>query len=311
MVKILKLPYIIEDTELDKLKGQFLDDSYVKHKIDYDCDIYDNEDNFILSFRKNKLKNTKLALDNYKKFAVASRGRGASAGQIDPNNAYWKNKELVNTSGISTSYMVNGKKSKMNVNNQVFSNPIGYFDASRVGKNNLPCRLTYYTNKSLKQYVAGLPYIQEISEWYEKLNPTAYLKQLERADLKPDFKIPETPFSTFTVNRNFRTALHKDRGDYLGVACLSVLEEGQYNGGLFMIPRYGIGVDIRMGDILIADVHQYHANTELYTTEEQDLCNLISGKTIKENIKVGTAGIDYNFTRISFVCYLREKMINC
>ena len=203
------------------------------------------------------------------------------------------------------------KPSKMRVNNQVFSNPIGYFDKTKNMGNDLPCRLTHFTRENIKKYEAGLPYLEEISDNYKILNETAYMKQLERANLKPDFKIDNTPFSTFTINRNFRTALHKDAGDFGGVACLSVLEEGKYNGGLFVIPRFGIGVNIRQGDILVADVHQYHANTELWTTPEQDKYNIKLGKTIKDNIEVGTVGSEYNFTRISFVCYLREKLINC
>ena len=78
-----------------------------------------------------------------------------------------------------------------------------------------------------------------------------------------------------------------------------------------MIPKYGIGVDVRQGDILIANVHEYHQNSELYTTPEDDEYNIKNGKTIKENIAVGTAGIEYKFTRLSFVYYLREKMIDC
>ena len=66
-----------------------------------------------------------------------------------------------------------------------------------------------------------------------------------------------------------------------------------------------------MNDILVCDVHNYHGNTDFYTTPEQDLCNKLSGKSFKENKEVGTAGIEYDFTRISFVCYLREKLIKC
>jgi type II secretory pathway pseudopilin PulG len=314
--KVLRLPESVDDETLDQLNGTFVDDKYVKHKIDYDCDIYDSNDNFILSFRKNRLQHSKLALDNYKTFARPSRGRGASAGPIDPTNDYWKKRQLTDTKNWRTGYLVKGKDgemkpSKMRVNNQVFSNPIGYFDASRGLNGNLPCRLTSFTKQHLKQYQKGLPYIEEISDWYRRLHPVAYNNQLQRAQLKPDFQIGDTPFSTFTCNRNFRTALHKDKGDFGGIACLSVLEEGEYSGGLFTIPKYGIGVDLRMGDILVANVHQYHANTEFYTTPEQDLCNKYKGKTIKENKRVGTAGINYDFTRISFVCYLREKMIKC
>jgi len=312
MVKILKLPELIQDNELKQMKGTFIDNSHIKHLINYDCDIYDNKDNFILSFRKNKLQLNELALQHYKHFAKASRGRGASAGPIDPQNDYWKKRELINTNNYSTGYMVKGKPSKMKVNNQVFSNPIGYFNKGDGGlTKELPCRLTHYTRVNLEEYKNGLPYIQEIGEWYRRLHPVAYKRQLDRSNLQPRYKIEETPFSTFTCNRNFRTALHKDKGDFGGVACLSVLEEGQYNGGEFVIPKYGIGVDIRMGDILVANVHEFHGNTDYHTTPEQDIFNISNGKTIKENTEVGTAGINYNFTRISFVCYLREKMINC
>ena len=311
MVKILKLPELCTDEELKTLKGEFFDDEWIHHIINEDCDIFTESGKFILSFRKKKLKNIKIGWDNYHKMASASRGRGASAGPIDPNNAYWKKRTLIKTSGFTTSYLVNGKPSKMRVNNNVFSNPIGYFDKTKNMGNDLPCRLTSFTQKHIDKFNAGLPYLQEIAECYRELNYEAYLKQLDRAKLKPEFKITDTPFSTITINRNFRTALHQDAGDYLGVACLSVLEEGQYNGGLFTIPRFGIGVNLREGDILIADVHQYHSNTELWTTPEQDEYNIKKGKTIKENIAVGTEGIDYNFTRISFVCYLREKIINC
>ena len=311
MVKILKLPELCTDAELKTIKGEFIDEEWIHHIINEDCDIFDDNDKFILSFRKKKLKNVKVGWDNYHKMASASRGRGASAGPVDPNNAYWKKRTLIKTSGYSTSYLVNGKPSKMRVNNHVFSNPIGYYDKTKNMGNNLPCRLTSFTQKHIDKFNAGLPYLQEIAECYCELNPDAYHKQLDRAKLKPEFKITDTPFSTITINRNFRTALHQDAGDFGGVACLSVLEEGQYNGGLFTIPRFGIGVNLREGDILIADVHQYHSNTELWTTTSQDEYNIKNGKTIKENIAVGTAGIDYNFTRISFVCYLREKMINC
>ena len=311
-MRVLKLPELCSNEDLLTIKGEFIDDGWIHNLIDEDCDIYDNKDNFILSYRKNKLKKNDIGWNNYNKFAAPARGRGASAGPIDPTNNYWKKRDLHKTNGFSTSYLKkDGTPSKMRVNNPVFSNPIGYFDKTKNMGNDLPCRLTHFTRENIKKYEAGLPYLEEISDNYKILNETAYMKQLERANLKPDFKIDNTPFSTFTINRNFRTALHKDAGDFGGVACLSVLEEGKYNGGLFVIPRFGIGVNIRQGDILVADVHQYHANTELWTTPEQDKYNIKLGKTIKDNIEVGTVGSEYNFTRISFVCYLREKLINC
>ena len=313
MIKTIYLPELCSDEELKTLKGHHLDDAWILHMFDEDVDVFSESGEFILSFRKDKLKETKVGFDNYKKMIGPSRGRGASAGQIDPDLLYWKKRNLVNTNGISTSITVKGKVSKMKINNPVYSTPVGYFDKSNgaLGKN-LPCRLTSFTKSNFKEYETGFPFLKEIAENYKSIRPEEYNKQNERAELKKDFKIPDTPFSTITINRNFRTALHKDAGDFGGVACLSVLEEGKYNGGIFMIPRFGIGINLRHGDFLVADVHQFHCNTELWTTPEQDEYNKFNCPTFKKvNKYLGFAGIEHDFTRMSFVCYLREKIINC
>jgi len=312
-MKTLYFEELCTEEELKTLRGKYLDSQWVNTIIDEDCDIYNKKGEFILSFRKKVLKNTKLGWDNYKHFSVAGRGRGASAGPIDPNSTYWKKRTLYKKKEYSTSYLKkDGTPSKMNVNNQVFSSPIGYFDKTHGLGVNLPCRLTQFTAKHLKEYEAGLPFIQELARYYKKLNPKAYQKQLDRANLQPDFKIPETPFSTFTINRNFRTALHKDKGDFGGIAVISVLEHGKYNGGLFTIAKYGLGINLREGDVLVANVHEYHSNTEYFTTKEQDKYNSKLEKIYERlDKKVGTLGIDYDWSRISFVCYLREKLLNC
>ncbi len=313
MVKTIYLPELCSDEELKELKGHHLDDAWILHLFDEDVDLFSEDGKFILSFRKKLLKETDVGFENYKKMINPSRGRGASAGQIDPDLLYWKKRNLTNTKGISTGYIVNGKVSKMKVNNPVYSTPIGYFDKSTGGLGkDLPCRLTSFTKPNLEEYEAGFPFLKEIADNYKTIRPEEYDKQLERADLKSEYKIPDTPFSTITLNRNFRTALHKDAGDFGGVACLSVLEEGKFNGGIFMIPKFGIGVNMRHGDLLIADVHQYHCNTELWETEEQKEYNKVNCHSFKNiNKYLGFVGIEHDFTRMSFVCYLREKIINC
>ena len=55
-----------------------------------------------------------------------------------------------------------------------------------------------------------------------------------------------------------------------------------YTGGYLGFPRWGICVDVRQGDFLAMDVHEYHSNTPI----------------------IGDG-------RLSVVCYLRKKMINC
>ena len=201
--------------------------------------------------------------------------------------------------------------SKMKVNNQVASNPIGFYESSK-NFAELPCRLTHFTRTNYKKYNEGLEFIQKIDSLFKKLIPDSYQKQLERADKKPHLKIPNTAFSTITINRNFRTALHKDAGDFSGgFGNLTVIERGKYHGGYTVFPQFGVGVDVRSGDFLAMDVHQWHSNTKIIETEEDKNFNYKMEKVFNDNPEVGTVGLDKNYTRLTFVCYLREKILNC
>jgi hypothetical protein len=204
-----------------------------------------------------------------------------------------------------------GGISKMKVNNQVASNPIGFYES---GKNfaDLPCRLTHFTRTNFEKYNDGLPFIQHIDKLFQKLIPEAHNKQLARADTKPHLKIPKTAFSTVTINRNFRTAMHRDAGDFRdGFGNLTVIERGKYHGGYTIFPQYGVAIDLRNNDFVAMDVHQWHCNTPMYETEEDKEFNDTLDYAFKDNPEVGTVGIYEKYTRISFVCYLREKIANC
>jgi len=306
------------DAECDKLKGTYLDDNSYETIISENCD-YFCEGVPIFKFRKNAFNEDLLntAWDNTKYLAKASRGRGASAGPIDPESVYWKKREIYKMNKWRASYMVKDrttgqmKQSKMQVNNEVASQPIGYYGKSRGLGGDLPCRLSHYTKTNMDKFENSIPYFQQIANHYKDLLPDQYNCQMERAKVN-DFHIPETPFSTITINRNFRTAVHKDSGDFGGWACLSVLEENKYSGGLFVLPKFKVAIDMRHGDLLVADVHQWHANTELYESPEDLKYNDENPQqTYKDNLEVGVLGLNNRFSRISFVCYLREDIINC
>jgi hypothetical protein len=204
-----------------------------------------------------------------------------------------------------------GGVSKMKVNNQVASNPIGFYEA---GKNfaDLPCRLTHFTRTNFEKYNEGLPFIQHIDKMFKKLIPEAHARQNEVASERPHLQIPKTSFSTVTINRNFRTACHRDAGDFKGgFGNLTVMERGKYHGGYTIFPQYGIAIDLRNNDFVAMDVHQWHCNTELYETSEDAIYNEALEAAFNDNPAVGTVGIYEKYTRISFVCYLREKIALC
>ena len=126
-IKKLFVSKIISDEEIKNMKGKLIDESYMKYPvINNNIDVYYKDDNgndkLLLKFRKNVISDNEIRLGwkCYKDLAKPSRGRGASAGPIDPNNDYWKKRKLHNTTKWSTSYLLEDGTSKMRVNNQVF-----------------------------------------------------------------------------------------------------------------------------------------------------------------------------------------------
>ena len=319
-MRVIRATPELSDQQCKELRGKYLTEDHYDFLIKEDTDFYDAETGaLVFKFRKKAIQKDllKIAWLNCKMLAKASRGRGASAGPIDPEAIYWKKRELYWSNKWSAKYMVKDRKtgemkeSAMKVNNEVASNPIGFYGETKGMGLDLPCRLTHYTRQNMENYENSKVYFKSMGDLYKDLYPEQYEKQLERAK-QNEYHIEGTPYSTITINRNFRTAAHQDSGDFGGWASLSVLEEGKYHGGYLVLPKYRIAIDLRHGDYLICDVHNFHANTELFETEEDKLYNdLNPQKTYKDNLTVGVLGLNNRFTRLSFVCYLREDLIKC
>ena len=80
-----------------------------------------------------------------------------------------------------------------------------------------------------------------------------------------DYLIGTTPLSTVAINVNYESAYHVDRGDLPdGFSTLTVVELGDYDGGVYMVPEYSIGIDVREGDLVLSQSHKYwHGNTRI------------------------------------------------
>jgi hypothetical protein len=320
-VKQVVLEPKMTDDQMKAREGTYFSEKEVDTIYNEDVDIYakvpespeyPDGKKLIARLRKNVIPHdvVKLAWKNFYNSASASRNRGAAAGPIDLKSKYWTKRKPTGIQGWSTRYKHNGKISKMRVNNNVFSSVLGYFEQTPFM--GLPCRLTSYTQKYFDEYKAGIPYIEAIDDLFKKLVPDRYKAQYKQAHENPAFQIGNTAFSSVTMNRNFRTGLHMDDGDLrAGFGNLSVIQRGKYEGGFTLFPRYKIGVDLRTGDFLAMDVHEWHCNTEIRESSSDSKFNSSIPDVYLNDIETGTQGVDKKYSRLSFVCYLREKLVKC
>ena len=319
-VKQVVLEPKMTNDEIKAREGTYFSEKDADTIYDDDVDLYAKDPDapggkrLLARLRKNVIPHelVKLAWKSFYNAAGASRNRGAAAGPIDTKSKYWTRRKLNKKSikGWSAQYMQNGKLSKMRVNNNVFSSVLGYFEKTPFM--GLPCRLTSYTQRYFKEYKAGIPYIEAIDDLFKKLVPDRHKVQLDRAESNPAFQIGDTAFSSVTINRNFRTGLHMDAGDLReGFGNLSVIERGKYEGGFTIFPRYKVGVNLRTGDFLAMDVHEWHCNTDMKEGADDKKFNSSIPEVYVNDKETGTQGIEKLYSRISFVCYLREKLAEC
>ena len=205
-----------------------------------------------------------------------------------------------------------GTLKKDNIGNASMSNIMGYYD--RPDRNHYRthkkspaslCRVTAFTRDNKDKWNTTLPLIVKADKQFKKLVPSRHKIQYDRASEVPKFQIEDTSFSTITTNYNWRTACHKDKGDLVeGFGNLLVLEKDKcgyncpsYKGGYLGFPKFKVCVDVRQGDFLAMDVHQWHCNT-----------GMTEGQFDRKNNKYPK---EMDHGRLSLVCYLRKKMIKC
>jgi hypothetical protein len=278
MIKTIKLKPIMSVEESDKKEGALLKQSDCKILITQDTDVYDEETGkCIAKFRKNVIPGSVqvAAYNSLLPAAKPTNNRGNATKKEEGGNA---SKNRINKNGTMS-------KTTIADGGAVNSGIVGYFDRNVRFPN---CRLTAFNKKHFDKFKKAYPLIKLVDNFYKTLMPKEYKAQRSEADkTSQDFVIKDTAFTTVTVNKNWQTAVHKDAGDFKGgFGNLVAIRDGDYSGCHFVVVRWGVGFDLRNGDLLLVDVHQWHGNTPM----------------IKEQ---------NNATRLSLVMYYRENMIHC
>ena len=313
MVKQITVKKIISDKEISNFEGEYFSENYYNLILDENIDVYKENGEILLKLRK-KIIPEKVCIEAVNSYRDAAKkrheNRGASAGILDRGKMAKYIGEFVNPGKFRTKFVsgTSGVLSKQATSNLSPSNIAGFYDRpdrNLKGKG-APCRLTAYNRDYPELWKKSLPFLKKCNDMFKELVYDRYVVQMNRAKETPEFLIEDTCFSTITLNYSWQTALHRDAGDFVkGFGNLIVLEdhdnqntfEGCYTG----FPQYGIAVNVRQGDFLAMDVHEWHCNTELIPKHQK-----IFGKWSDIEIRN-----KWYLNRLSVVCYLRDNMIRC
>jgi len=262
---------VVDDENMENRANTFVKSDEISQILNTNVDIYDADTHKLLAkFRKKVLKPKEL--------------------QSFYDATYEFTSKMVTTNRGNTT---GSKKRNLRNNPKVKSAILGYFD--RWGAKEkmqfrkagepipLEVRETRFSAAHPDKFEKTLPLIKSIDKYYQKMLNKFYKKQRQKAD-ETNFKIPKTSLTTITTNINFQTSIHKDSGDdEEGFGNLAVIEKGSYTGGETCLPQYGIGIDVRQGDLLFMDVHEWHGNLPMVPNSKDAI-------------------------RMSIVCYLRTKV---
>lgn len=164
-------------------------------------------------------------------------------------------------------------------------------------------RVTTYTRDNPEKFKLAYPFLQNLAIGFKELLPWRYSNQLVVANqIDQHFRVPETPFTTVTVNRNFRTAAHYDAKNMEnGMANLCVISNNdKFTGGYLVFPEIGYAVNVRPRDLLLVlNTVGLHGNTPI-VLEDPD-AERVSLIAYTHEAMVEGGSYEYEDTRREFV----------
>ena len=265
------------EVDCDHLYGQTMTKSHYDTVVggDEPCDVLKPDGSYLIRYRPEWFP-ADLCDDVApvcRKVAQPTTNRGIASGTVQEGKT------------LKGDLRKDGLKSNTAHADPVNSGIVGFFDRNP----RFPfCRQNSFVISEAASWKRFLPYIVKADEGFKELMPEQWAAQREIANRTPsDWVIPESTFTTVTVNRNWATALHTDKGDYArGFGVMSCLRNDLYEGGYLVFPKYRVAVNFGHRSIVCADVHQWHGNTKF------------------SRMKAG-------FERITMVFYYRENMVKC
>lgn len=262
----LEASRILPEPEADALVAGWLDASHYDLVIDDDTRVDRPDGSPLLVYRRHALadEDCRAAYHALRGAVKLTENRGEAGGIVPDDSGPIRGNEPI---GHRTRITWRARKPDGTVSgtkrgHQVESGIAGFYDRN---PRRPYCRATAFNLDHPERWLAAMPFIRGVDATFAAELPGRHAAQLARCrESSPDFVIHGTAFTTLTINRNWRTAAHRDKGDLReGFGCMAVLQAGRYAGGLLVWPRYRVAVDMRTRGVLLADVHELHGNTPL------------------------------------------------
>ena len=253
--------------------------------IDEDCRIVDDDTGDIVFIMKKEAIPEEQCKATYDILLPAAKSnansnRGIAGGLLDMDKVRTARPNF--KVGKQTAFRVypmlkDGQVGKTHYCNPVSSSIVGWTDIPKRDEKSVKCRLTAFTAKHFDKFKGTFPFFKSMDAVYQDLAPEHYERQRQHAGDTVAL-ISDTVFSTITVNHIFRSALHRDAGDYKeGLGGFAVHQKG--DGGELLFPEYGLAARVSTGDVLLFNSHLWHCTAPVKAKD-----------------------------RLTFVCYLRVNI---
>jgi hypothetical protein len=151
-----------------------------------------------------------------------------------------------------------GKASGNGADPKAGSSILGSFD--REGRHHPYGRKAAFNRRHPRLFKQFVPYIEEVDRLYEQYLREIYNSQyLVALATWPEWLVGDSVFTTIQVNKGFRTQVHKDGNNlHSSVAPMTCFTNA--SGGELIFPKYRVAVPYSNGDLLLANVHEWHGN---------------------------------------------------
>lgn len=273
----LELPPTLNRDQLRRLRGARPSANDFDRVISSSTDAFDAHDGrLVFRFRKGIVPASSLDLARRVFGDIDARmrpsfRRKSAAGKLDVERIRTTRPDVVAVEPIGPGgfeghfVLESGKRLRYPMSNPVLSFMAGY-NYDRYRGLGVP---TGFTARHPQDWRESIPFFESIGDTFDHMMPEVAQHMREWClsyCVAPRFTIGRTCLSSVAVNVNYESYYHLDNGDLpSGYSTLTALAVGgAYEGGLLVLPRYRVAIDIRDGDLLCNQSHiDLHGNTEV------------------------------------------------